>query len=704
MTSGEVTVDLDENPSTITDTVTVTEDVPRNSRPEPRWLTALPILLVLLVATLLTGANLNGSSVHQLDTTGEDPALVLGHSQEIRADEWSLSTPNLVGNVRRGMPAQTWIGLTSTFLPATSIGVPSAHWTEVFKPYDWGFFLLPVDRGFAWRWWGLLVLGLLGVYPLLWQLSRSMFLAGGLAAVTVLAPVTAWWSLTPAIVMGTLAGAGACLIAAARSRNFLTTALWGLGAGYLGVAGFLILYPPWLISIGLVVVAVVIGRWLDLRARPSRIVVAGAGALVVALPALLLWYAQSAPSIRAISGTTYPGNRISPAGGARLSWFLDTPSSLWLSLVRPHSTLWAGPPRKTLLWQNQSEISSGWFPLPVTVVVILALCWIAFRSFRSRSVTTTDATATDGKAPAGSTRSRLGTPSRPFWTVSLTILATGTILAWALLPLPDLLGQITLLNRVPSRRVPVALGLAGAVILLGGGMLLRGRPVPRWLTTTFWLGGLGTVAVTEWAVFALDWESRPPTAGTVAVVAAFFGLGAVLVASGRLMRFGSALLAGLAILSFAPVNPLCQGLGPLENDPVVRTLLEYQEENGPVRVAVYGGRGLNALVTSSGATVLSGLTVYPDSQVWSQFVPDREKRWNKYAKYTWQATPGSGEIQITESHITFVTLSVDPCSPDAEWLDIQLSVSETKIDATCLALVGTTTYDGSPIYLYRQAS
>jgi hypothetical protein len=204
-------------------------------------------------------------------------------------------------------------------------------------------------------------------------------------------------------------------------------------------------------------------------------------------------------------------------------------------------------------------------------------------------------------------------------------------------------------------------------------------------------------------VLSLNWEGHPPTAGAVAVVAAFFGLGAVLVASGRLMRFGSALLAGLAVLSFAPVNPLYQGLGPLEDEPVVRTLREYQEENGPVRVAVYGGRGLNALVTSSGATVLSGLTVYPDSQVWSRFAPDPEEQWNRYAKYAWEATPGSGEIQITQDIISWSTLSVDPCSPDVEWLDITLFVSTTTVDATCLVPVGTTTYDDAPVYLYRRA-
>jgi hypothetical protein len=337
----------------------------------------------------------------------------------------------------------------------------------------------------------------------------------------------------------------------------------------------------------------------------------------------------------------------------------------------------------------------------VLIVVVLALLWVGSRSFRARHVMAVDAEASDRNASTGSTRPRLGTPARPFWTVTLTALATGALLVWALLPVPDLLGQVTLLNRVPGRRVPAALGLAGAVILLSGGMLLRGRPVPRWLTATFWLGGLGTIVTTAWAVLSLEWSSRPPTAVAVTVVAAVLALGATLVATGRLMRLGAGLLAGLAVVSFAPVNPLYRGLGPLETDPVVRTLREYQEENGPVRVAVYGTMNLNALVVASGATVLSGLTVYPDSQVWSRLAPDQEQQWNRYAKYAWQSAPGSGEIRIITSRGSSSTLSVDPCSPDAAWLDIQLSVSQEEIDAACLAPAGTITRQNSTIYLYR---
>jgi hypothetical protein len=662
------------------------------TRRERAWVTAIPVLLVLLTVAVLTGANLNGSSVHELATAKDDPDLILGTSQRIRADEWVLSTPNLVGNARRGMPARTWIGLTPTFLPATSIGVPSAHWTEVFKPYDWGLFILPVDRGFAWRWWGLLALGLLGVYPLLWQLSRSMITAGALSVVAVLAPVTAWWSLTPAAVLGTLAGAGACLVAAARSRNLMTTALWGAGAGYLGVAGFLILYPPWILPVGLVVAAVVVGRWLDLRARPHRIAVAAAGAAAVAVPALSLWYLQSYRSIRATAGTNYPGSRISRAGEASLSWLLDAPSSLWLTMASPRSILRtsSGSAGGRSLWQNPSEIASSWLPLPVMAAVVIVLVWTGYRMYLSRTLPDT------GDAPAPG---RVG--DLPFWTVLVTVLMTAVLLAWALLPVPDPVGRLTLLDRVPGRRLPSALGLAAAVIMLGGGMLLRGRHAPRWVAVMPWLGGLGTVAATVWAVRALDWKSHAPTVPAVTAVAVVFALGAAAVASGRVMRTGAVVLAALAVITFATVNPVYRGLGPLENDPVVLALREDRERDGPVRVAVYGGLELNALAVASGASVLSGLTVYPDAGVWSRLAPDQKPLWNNFAKYLWEADTTAGGVRIVSAAGTNKSLLVDPCSPAAHSLHIDMVLSREQIDAECLVADRTVPHPDGPVYLYR---
>ena len=162
-----------------------------------RWrnpLLAFPVLVLAAFAFLVV-LDLNGSSIGILSAnTRHDPSLVYGKPRIVRSDEAQLSTPTLIGNVRRDFPTTPWVGLTPTFLPATSIGAPSYSWTEAFKPQDWGLFTLGLSRGFAWHWWSEMAIGVLGMFALLFTVTRRSGTSAALAAVGALSPYVAWWS------------------------------------------------------------------------------------------------------------------------------------------------------------------------------------------------------------------------------------------------------------------------------------------------------------------------------------------------------------------------------------------------------------------------------------------------------------------------------------------------------------------------------
>jgi len=182
-------------------------------------LVIFPVLALVVMATLVL-FNLNGSSVALLGVNyHHDSHLLHGEPRGIRSDEAALSTPALVGNTRRGLPTTPWIGLTATFLPATSIGVPSNHWSELFKPQDWGVFVLGVSRGFAWHWWSQVIAAVLGTFALLFTVTRRRWTSAALATVAALSPYVAWWSLTPGLALGFSTGAAAAMISALRSRS-----------------------------------------------------------------------------------------------------------------------------------------------------------------------------------------------------------------------------------------------------------------------------------------------------------------------------------------------------------------------------------------------------------------------------------------------------------------------------------------------------
>lgn len=211
----------------------------------------------------------------------------------VRSDEFLLTTPQVVGNDRRGLPTQPWIGLTRTFLPATSMDVPTWHWTTLFKPRLWAFFVLPTDRAFAWWWWYSPLIGFLGVHALLCLIGGRPLVAGALAAALTLSPYTAWWSLAPALIAGTLAAAAACAVAGLRVRRRRSAVVLGLLAGWWAVGGALILYPPWQLSTALLLVAVVIGVAVDHRVNWRRVAEVALPAGMVVVPALALWASQA---------------------------------------------------------------------------------------------------------------------------------------------------------------------------------------------------------------------------------------------------------------------------------------------------------------------------------------------------------------------------------------------------------------------------
>jgi hypothetical protein len=702
-------------------------DAPRTDRPDGprsrrrRLAVALPLLLAALAVLTLTGLDLNGSSIGRLSATPRhDSALISGHPLGIRSDEWNLTTPNLVGNVRRGLPARPWIGLTPTFVPGSPVGIPSRHWSTVFRPQDWSYFMpgLGLPRAFALRWWMPLLIAFAGCYALLLLLSRSVTVSAGLAMTVTFAPVTAWWSQGPAMAIGFLAGALAAVLLATTRRRWWASVAWGAVAGWLAVADVLLIYPPWQIPLAWVCAAVGVGWLLDLRPRASR-VVAGLGAFViVTVGALGAWYAQSREALLATANTSYPGHRVAAPGGGSLAWLMDAPSTIWMSMGKgsllPDDHTMFGDP---LPMANPSEISSAWIPLPLLAVAALVIVWSIAR-VRSRAGSATVVAATvpsaAGIPSATGTPSGTGTPAgeghpggedRPLvWTGLASVMVTLLLLAWMLLPLPSTIGAVTLLNQATGRRMPVPLALATVVVLASATTVLRRVGRPRWLWPVAVVGTLATVWAVVWAVDALPWRSArtAPPSGEVAVVALVLAVGAGLLVVGRLRRTAALGLGLLALVTYLPVNPVYRGLGPLDHDPVVKTLVPMVKADQGLRAVAYGHSSqLTPLVTASGAQTLSGLTIYPDRDVWEKLAPDQERSWNRYSKYDWIVDPTATRPLLHGVSGTQQDFRVDPCSAAIRQLDIDVSLSPDPIDVPCLALDRVITRGSQKVYLYR---
>ncbi len=639
-------------------------------------LLALPLVVVALVA-VLASLDLNGSSVALLSADGRaDPNIVAGEPRSIRSDEYGLATPFQVGNVRKGFPTHTWIGLTDTELNATTLGAPTWSWADVFEPTTWPYFALDLEHAFALRWWALVAVAVLGVYLLLVTLRTRPALAATLAVVIGLSPLIAWWSGGPGPIVGFLAAATACLLLAVRARRVWPSVLLGLAAGYLACAAFFALYPPWLVSVGLVMMAVVLGDAVQRRARWWRVVLSAGSALVVLGTVVALWANQSADAIAALTGTFYPGNRVSDSGGGQASVLFGTALNPIIA-AHPASLV----PDPTL---NQSEASSAWFPLPVLLLVCALVVGLLLRARSERRATA--ATPTEGVRD---------------WATFLSVAAVTVLeLLWMFVPLPPLIGRLTLLDRVPGIRDTLALGLCTVLLVyLAAGRLPVRRLLP--LTAVVAVAAVATGALTWWAAAQLLDPGTPgvPLAAGTAVVMALC-LSAV-VLWGRAWP-AMAVLVVVVALNYAIVNPLYRGLGPLTHGDLAATLTALAEQEGSTKWVDLVRDGSAGVIAASPQELLSGMTFYPSRDVWQRLAPTQETRWNNYAKYVWVQDPTAAPAVIEQLNGTVQRLRIDLCSPDVAFLDIRYVVT-TRDAPPCFTPV-TTVRDLGRTYLISRRS
>jgi hypothetical protein len=382
---------------------------------------------------------------------------------------------------------------------------------------------------------------------------------------------------------------------------------------------------------------------------------------------LFAYYHDVAPTIAAITNTAYPGRRLATGGGAPISQVLGGPFDLWLA--------------SSGSGVNQPEASSflltGLFVIPQ---VILLRRYRAIPEVRRFLL------------PAAA--------------------AMLFLVAWALLPLPAIVGRITLLDMVPASRVIIGVGLASYLITF---LALTGRSEagPRgWpeysLGASLLLGAVGLAAIGGLAL-----RSASPALGLrlseIALGTLLFALIVGLVLTRQRAAAALALIAVGAAMSL-PVNPVYQGLGPLESSPLA-TAAEFGDQGGPGRaggeVLSYLVGPVNATVVSSGRASVNAVNLYPNGTGWHALDPDGNyaNAWNRYAATDFVYSP-TMPAQIRATAPDAVVVAVNPCDPGLGRLRVTTVISPQPLTDSCLTELAQTRIAGNVVaftYERRQA-
>ena len=567
---------------------------------------------LFLIGVLL---RLNGSSsalwAQDLGIRDEPTGLIAGEPRPTRSDEWLVWTPAALGQLHHLPPMPVENPALGAGAAPLLMSVPVRHYSMLFRPQFWGFFIFDEERGFAW-FWNAKIFSLLISFFLLFRIltrGRVALAVCGSIAVSYSSYVQWFFSCPP--MLPEMLASWALMLVAGKSC-FDPLPLWKKAAAGIVLVGsainfILCCYPPFEIPL-LYLALTLFGVFL--WERRGRSFHGGffwvAGTLIVA--AALLWptFVQCRSTLEIIAQTSYPGVRRGSGGTLSIA-------HLFSGLLN----FFDGSRPRPAMFSNTTEASNFF---PIWLAAIGSIFWRLWKSRR----------------PAGERTSIISMP------LCLGLAAYVLVFScYALVGLPEWFCRITALNFCPETRVRLTIGIAGlmlAFLSLGANGLALVRDRGRALVPIV----IGS-ATLIYILCIRGSNAAYLTPGYIALLVGATTLLASLYFCARGIVFGCS-LAGALLLNNVLVNPISEGLPVLLRSPAARHIAAIYRSDPTAGWAVYE-RGTRAqLVMASGARVLNGIKSVPDLPALSQLDPAHTSRdiYNRYALVV-LGLPRSGE-------------------------------------------------------------
>ena len=559
------------------------------SAANPKWFRVNFLILVAMIAIgwLYVGQAWSPSSYgHVLENSGaSETGLIWGKPRAIRSDEWSVTTPLTQATVRNGFSRYNETSYYHEDL-RINYSMPLHDWGLAFKPSMWLYGWVPAAYAFSFHYWLMFCLFVFG-YAHLFKLAgcnetHAFFLALSLYFTGF---VQFFWNSNTSLFVFF---PWLLVVMACSLKIWIRAMLFYWLAGCWLIGNF---YPPLFISLSLVAIFILWAYRPDLL-RPASLGVFGLAALAACATSVLYLWDYLSHTIT----TSYPGQRTSPSG--------YYPWHLFLTQFWPSALM-------------DTDFNPGVNYTNITGIGVVGLYWtLATLCLIDWSYPKVKALWVD-----------------PVWRIlSAGLLVPG---AWMLAPIPEWLGKVTLLNRVPPERMIYATGLMLVF------WTLRVCQQVGWardgLTKRFFLyclvalsGGLAyslwTRSLPGFHMHYSEWLG-PFFMGFALWLGYFFSwpVGSTLLGAGLLMN----------LMVFGRFNPV-QSAHPIFDEPhhlVANTLRMHVDSKGvlPVQKDGFIGATLNGM----GFKAVAHLNALPPWGIWNDILgsidPHTKSILNRYA-------------------------------------------------------------------------
>lgn len=577
--------------------------------------------LTLIVSVVCIYEKLHLSSVGvwgaHLKPRAEIPGLIYGTPRAIRSDEWMLGVPWQLSQAATNPGWATHNPSVGPDTAALLVGLPTRHWTAIFRPAHWGFYLLDLERGFSWMWIWRSVVPFSALLILFLELCPGSFACSLAGAIWVFfAAFTQWWLASVAEMLAYFAFA--CV-----SLRYLCigSGLWRVVAAsaalLISALGFaLCLYPPFqvpLVYLGLALLPFLTQGLLAARGPGIGLRVGlFVGIAVAAFTVLLVFMIDNAAVVALMEQTVYPGRRISLGGDL----------SLWryvAGLFERNYTHEVFAP----LAGNVCEASTFILLWP------LALLMLPFISKRGELL-------------------------RCIPLVTYLVLTS----LWALFGIPESLALASGWSFVPTGRAIIGWGLGGT--LLSVVVMHRANRAPTFLR---WIYLLSAALLLLWCVG--EFPNRFPSGIPLAELQ-YSAVWIMVAVVALILRLPWGLVAALFVLCVSPhsqVNPVMRGLSVISDVPLLQAIRRF-DPNREGRWAVFGSLLHAQLAKTTGRNVVNGSQYAPDLEALKILDPDGAYTdvYNRYAHTVFSVAPAGTPPTFTLLAPDTWELQVDPCN------------------------------------------
>ena len=556
----------------------------------------LRFLITLIVFVVCVVLKISGSSIGMwqkfVNADFDDtPYVLFGQSRTIRSDEYAVLTPMFFSQVSDGFH---WFsnllrgGNTDVFMV---YGLPVKNVMQIFRPFEIGFLFLGMEKGLSFFWCGRWIALFLVTFEFGMLITKKNKLLSLVAAFMVtLAPQIQWWFAVNGAVELFVFGELAVVLLDyyMKSDSLKKRSLYLLGMVICAGGYILILYPAWQIPLAYVFFALAV--WVIVENRKQckigrMDIISILIAIAVFGCSMLYILHQSHDTIKAVTGTVYPGARVGIGGYAKERIF-----NFGMNVFLPYYD--------NDVEINQSEIASMFGVFPIGIIIsIIAMC-------RNKKI--------------------------DWLTIFLGIIYV-FLGCYCIFGFPEWLAKITLMSNTVVERELIAIGFLDILLLL------RGMTITE-KTNRIWIAGII-------AIICSSWVSRQCYLNNKVYVSEQMAIGIfvyLMFLCYFVLRYHSSKICKvlfsieiivIMLFSGGYVNPIRRGTRIIYDSPIIQGIQAIQSQDEGQWLVNDLGFPIPNYVLMAGVPVVNSTNTYPALDKWRMFDPEHkyEDVYNRYA-------------------------------------------------------------------------